>query len=153
MRVSVVKVLEGEVARWKPDVWLRVQPDGQWVPGSNENPLADVELAVLNNQGVLDVLLTDVLGLLLLAEVEDLHKVSIQHNAAAARAACWLADPDVAFAIDAKLRVLLFEYFKQLVGLLEEWVSLAEFLDCEVVLLLFLVFLLLHLAVVLCIFV
>lgn len=41
----------------EPQVALLVKPDFRWVVVLNENPLADVEFAVADYEGVLDVLL------------------------------------------------------------------------------------------------
>jgi len=73
VRVPVAQVVEREVACWETDVGFRIEPDSQWVPRSDQHPLADVELAAFDYQGVLDVLLTDVLRFFLFAQVKDLH--------------------------------------------------------------------------------
>ena len=109
MRVSVTKVFEGEVRGGEADVWLRVQPHCKRVPRSDKNPLPDVKLAVLDNQCVFNVFLADVLRLLLLAQIEDLHEISVKHNAAPSGAASWFADPDITFSIDAELGVFFLE--------------------------------------------
>ena len=69
MGVSVGNLVEVEVGGREADVGLGVDPDGERVPVSDEDPLADVELATLHDQRILDILLANVqLPVLLVAD-------------------------------------------------------------------------------------
>jgi hypothetical protein len=57
------------------DITLFIEPYLEGVPIGDHDPLSDVELAVLDQQGVLDVLLTHPTGLLQLDVVQNLHQV------------------------------------------------------------------------------
>lgn len=93
--------------------------------------------------------MTDVLRLLLLAQIEDLYQISVKYDTTTSGAACWLADPDVAFTIDAELGVFFLENLEQLVGLSEQRIGLAQLGDRLLSLLGLFVLLLLEVSIVL----
>jgi len=104
VRVFVVELVEVEVGGGESDVGLGVHPDSERIPICDQDPLPDVELARLHYHRVLDVLLTNVLGLSLLGDIEDFDQVLVEYNATTSGRACRLDDPNVALTVDVVLR-------------------------------------------------
>ena len=46
-----IKVLECELSWAEPQVWMFVEPDGKWVPVGHQEPLTDVKLGAVYQQG------------------------------------------------------------------------------------------------------
>ena len=59
MCISIGYLIEVKVGGWEPYIRLRINPDRQGIPISDQYPLANVELAALHNHGVFNVLLGD----------------------------------------------------------------------------------------------
>lgn len=87
----VLNVVGVVVLGAKPAVALVVNPDFERVPWIKKGPVGDehpdpqVELAVLDGHGVLQVLLHDPAGVLDFDVVEDLHEVVEEHDSSSAR--------------------------------------------------------------------
>mmetsp|Transcript_24684 Transcript_24684/g.85892 ORF Transcript_24684/g.85892 Transcript_24684/m.85892 type:complete len:632 (-) Transcript_24684:654-2549(-) len=94
----VGQVVEVKVHGAEAQVAVVVEPHRQRVPAGHDDPLPDVELAALDHQRPLHVLLHHPLRLLVLAPaaaVQDLAQVAVALDAAAARLAGRLHDPRV----------------------------------------------------------
>ena len=137
MCVEICNLVEVKVGRREPNVRLAVNPDRQRVPVRHQDPLADVKLATLHDQCVLNVLLSDVkLSILLVADglrgvfvldhVKDLAEVSLKTDASPTRAARRFENPDVTLTVQVKLRVLLSQQIQDFNCLCKLGVPLAQ---------------------------
>ena len=126
--VPVRDLIEVEVGRREANIGLCVDPDRQRVPISHKDPLADVELAALHEQRVLDVLLADVrLALRLITDrllarpvanhVQHLGEVPLEADATPPRASSRLHYPNVSLAVQVELWVLFANLVKDFHGL------------------------------------
>jgi hypothetical protein len=61
---SLVQVLQGEGLCGEANVAVSVEPHGEWVPVSHQEPLSQVKLGAEDKQGPLNVLLHDPLAIL-----------------------------------------------------------------------------------------
>ena len=60
MGVPIRDLVEVKISCRETNIRLCIDPNRQWVPVGDEDPLADIKLAALHNQRILDVLLADV---------------------------------------------------------------------------------------------
>ena len=97
----------------KADIWLIKDPNSQWIPVCDKDPLPYIKLLFVNNQWILDIFLNNPISSTAFTNVlENLTILAENNNATTSALMARLYYPQVLISIEIKLSKMFLQFLE-----------------------------------------